>query len=180
MNVKAIAMIIGASLMASTAYAANQGEGKITFTGSITDAPCSIAAGSLDQIIPLGAVSNVALAANGNTGISTPEAFSIELKDCVIATKGTKDKVSVTFTGAASSYDATSLGLIGTAEGAYILMSQADGAKVALNTPTAAQTVTNGTNSTLSFTAALKGGGEDAVIKPGSFQVPANFVLSYQ
>lgn len=102
MKVKAIAMIVGASLMASTAYAANQGEGKITFTGSITDAPCSIAAGSLDQVIPLGAVSNVALAANDNTGVSTPEAFSIELKDYVIATAGTKDKVTVTFTGAAS------------------------------------------------------------------------------
>ncbi|MBP1000548.1 fimbrial protein [Serratia fonticola] len=180
MKVKAIAMIIGASLVASTAYAANQGEGKITFTGSITDAPCSIAAGSLDQVVPLGAVSNVALAANANTGVSTPQSFSIELKDCVIATKGAKDKVSVTFTGTASSYDATSLGLMGTAEGAYILMSQADGAKVALNTPTAARTAVNGTNNTLSFTAALKGGGKDAVIKPGSFQVPTNFVLTYQ
>ena len=180
MNVKAIAMIIGASLMASTAYAANEGEGKITFTGSITDAPCSIAAGSLDQVIPLGAVSNVALAVNGNTGVSTPMPFSIELKDCVVATAGTKDKVSVTFTGAASTYDATSLGLIGTAQGAYILMSQADGAKVALNTATAGQVVTDGTNSTLSFTAALKGGGTGATIVPGNFQVPTNFVLSYQ
>ncbi|WP_419236361.1 hypothetical protein [Serratia fonticola] len=35
MKVKAIAMIIGASLVASTAYAANQGEGKITFTGAL-------------------------------------------------------------------------------------------------------------------------------------------------
>jgi hypothetical protein len=38
MKVKAIAMIIGASLMASTAYGANQGEGKITFTGGIVKA----------------------------------------------------------------------------------------------------------------------------------------------
>ncbi|MGK8665338.1 fimbrial protein [Serratia marcescens] len=56
MNVKAIAMIIGASLMTSTAYAAS--EGKITFIGSITDAPCSIAAGSLDQVIPLGGLTS--------------------------------------------------------------------------------------------------------------------------
>lgn len=180
MNIKVITMIIGASLMVSTAYAANEGQGKITFTGSIIDAPCSIDPGSLEQVIPLGAVSSIALANNGNTGVSEPQSFSIELKDCVIATVGTKDKVSVTFTGAASSYDSTSLGLIGTAEGAYILMSQADGAKVTLNTPTSVQTVTNGTNNTLSFTAALKGGGASAEIKPGSFQVPTNFVLSYQ
>lgn len=180
MNAKTIALIIGTSLIVNTAYAVNEGEGKITFTGSIIDAPCSIEPGSLDQTIPLGAVSSVVLSENGNTGVSTPQAFNIELKNCVIAQSGTKDKVSVTFSGAASSYDATSLGLIGTAEGAYILMSQADGAKVTLNTPTATQKVTNGANNTLSFTAALKGGGAGAVIKPGSFQVPTNFVLSYQ
>ncbi|AHG22481.1 fimbria A protein [Chania multitudinisentens RB-25] len=171
----ATVMVMG---MASVANAANQGEGKITFTGSIIDAPCSITADSADQSIPLGEVSNVALAANGNTGVSTPKPFSIELKDCVIATAGTKDKVTVTFTGAASSYDADSLGLIGTAEGAYILMSQADGSKVKLNTPTNAQTVKNGSN-TLAFTASLKGGGTGATIKPGDFSVPTNFMLNY-
>ncbi|MFC0228816.1 fimbrial protein [Serratia aquatilis] len=171
----AIAMTVGMSAFAN----ADQGSGKITFTGSIIDAPCSIAPGSLDQVIPLGAVSNVALAANGNTGMSTPQPFTIELQDCVIATPGTKDRVSVTFTGASSSYDTDSLGLIGSAQGAYILMSQADGNKVKLYTPTSAQTVING-NNTLAFTAALKGGGASATIVPGSFQVPTNFVLDYQ
>lgn len=179
MNFKTIALFVGATLMAGSAFAADQGAGKVTFTGSIIDAPCSIASTSVDQTIPLGAISNVVLAANGNTGVSTPEPFKIELKDCVIATAGTKDKVTVIFTGAASDYDADSLGLLGSAEGAYILMSQADGAKVKLNTATSAQTLINGDN-TLSFTAALKGGGTGATIKPGSFQVPTNFVLSYQ
>lgn len=164
--------------MVSVANAANEGEGKITFTGSIVDAPCSITAGSADQTIPLGAISNIALAANGNTGISTPKPFSIELVDCVIATAGTRDKVTVTFTGAASSYDADSLALIGSAEGAYILMAQGDGAKVKLNTPTNGQTLKNGSNS-LAFTAALKGGGSTATIVPGSFSVPTNFMLNY-
>ncbi|WP_431224773.1 fimbrial protein [Serratia sp. L9] len=179
MNFKTIALFVGTTLMAGSAFAAGQGEGKITFTGSIIDAPCSLSSDSIDQTIPLGAISNVVLAANGNTGVSSPEPFYIELKDCVIATAGTKDNVTVTFTGAASTYDSDSLGLIGSAEGAYILMSQADGTKVALNTPTSAQTVING-NNTLSFTAALKGGGTGATIKPGSFQVPTNFVMTYQ
>lgn len=179
MNNIALATVMAMGLgMASFANAADQGSGKVTFTGSIIDAPCSIAPDSLDQTVNLGAVSNVVLAANGNTGVSTPVPFSIELKDCVIATPGTKDKVSVTFTGAASSYDNESLGMIGTAQGAFILMSQADGAKVKLNQATGTQTVVNG-NNTLSFTAALKGnGGADAIV-PGSFQVPTNFVLSY-
>ena len=65
--------------MASVANAADQGQGKITFTGSIVDAPCSITAGSADQTIPLGAISNIALAANGGTGVSAAQPFSIEL-----------------------------------------------------------------------------------------------------
>ncbi|WP_174508671.1 fimbrial protein [Klebsiella oxytoca] len=175
--VLATAMAMGLG-MVSVANAANEGEGKIVFTGSIIDAPCSITAGSADQSIPLGAISNVALAANGNTGVSTPKPFSIDLVDCVIVTPGTRDKVSVTFTGAASTYDTESLALIGSAEGAYIVMNHADGAKVKLNTPTNAQTLKNGTN-TLAFTAALKGGGSSAVIVPGSFSVPTNFMLNY-
>ncbi|MEE4449988.1 type 1 fimbrial protein [Serratia sp. C2(1)] len=126
----------------------------------------------------LGAISNVALAANGNTGTSTAQRFNIELQDCVIATVGTKDKVTVTFTGAPSSYDTESLGLIGSASGAYIQLTQADGSKVKLNTPTSEQTVTNG-NNTLAFAANLKGGGAAATIVPGDFQVPTNFVLTY-
>ncbi|MDI6978669.1 type 1 fimbrial protein, partial [Serratia sp. Se-RSBMAAmG] len=31
--------------------------GKVTFTGSIIDAPCSIAPGSVDQTVSLGAIS---------------------------------------------------------------------------------------------------------------------------
>lgn len=180
MNNIALATVMAMGLgMASFANAADQGSGKVTFTGSIIDAPCSIAPASVDQTVNLGAVSNVVLGANTNSGVSTPVPFSIELQDCVIATAGTMDKVSVTFTGAASTYDSESLGMIGTAQGAYILMSQADGAKVKLNTPTQVQTVSNG-NNTLSFTAALKGnGGTDAIV-PGSFQVPTNFVLAYQ
>ncbi|MEL0553355.1 hypothetical protein [Raoultella lignicola] len=96
----------------------------------------------------------------------------------MFSTPATRDKVTVTFTGAASSYDADSLGLIGSAKGAYILMSQADGDKVVLNTPTNAQTLKNG-NNTLAFTAALKGGGNPLDIVPGNFNVPTNFMLSY-
>lgn len=161
----------------SSAHAASGG-GKVTFTGSIIDAPCSIAPDSLDQTVGLGAISNVALAANGGTGSSTPKVFSINLEDCVIATAGTKDTVTVTFTGAPSTYDNESLGLIGSASGASIQLTEADGTKVKLNTATAGRTVINGSN-TLTFAANLKGGGAAATIVPGTFQVPANFVLDY-
>lgn len=173
-----IALSVLSLFTASSVYAAG-GTGKVTFTGSIIDAPCSIAPGSLDQTVPLGAISNVALAANGNTGSSTPKPFHIELEDCVITTPGTKDKVSVTFTGAASPHDSDSLALVGgDASGASIVLTDGDGVKVKLNTASTGQTVING-NNTLTFAARVQGGGAAATIVPGTFQVPANFVLNY-
>ncbi|MGK3128307.1 fimbrial protein [Pantoea sp. C8B4] len=173
-----IALSMLSLFTASSVYAAG-GTGKVTFTGSIIDAPCSIAPGSLDQTVSLGAISNVALAANANTGSSSPKPFHIELEDCVITTPGTKDKVSVTFTGTASPHDAESLALVGgDASGASIVLTAGDGSKVKLNTATTGQTVINGKN-TLAFAASVKGGGALATIVPGTFQVPTNFVLNY-
>ena len=173
-----IALSVLSLFTASSVYAAGN-TGKVTFTGSIIDSPCSIAPGSLHQTVSLGAISNVLLADSGNTGSSTPQIFKIELEDCVIATAGTNDKVTARFTGATSSYDPESLALTGgTARGASIQMFTNDGEKVKINTPTAAQQVFNGSN-TLTFTANVKGGGSTATIVPGTFQVPANFVLSY-
>ncbi|MDO2449524.1 hypothetical protein [Enterobacter vonholyi] len=60
MNAKKILLAMAlSSLMAAGAHAAStdQGHGKITFLGSVIDAPCSIDAKSLDQTIQLGAIS---------------------------------------------------------------------------------------------------------------------------
>ena len=44
---------------ASVAHAAsNQGSGKVTFTGEIIDAPCSVAPESVDQTVPMGQISS--------------------------------------------------------------------------------------------------------------------------
>lgn len=174
---KSVIVLSVLSILAVSSAHANRG--KVTFTGSIIDAPCSIAPGSLDQTVSLGAISNVVLAENGNTGSSTPQRFTIELEDCVVATPGTKDKVTTRFTGATSSYDPESLALTGgTAGGASIQLFANNGEKVKINTPTSEQHVFDG-NNTLTFTANVKGGGSTATIIPGTFQVPANFVLSY-
>ena len=161
--------------VATAANAADQGSGKVTFVGSIIDAPCSIAPESLDQTVEMGAISNAALANGGtNDGVSPSVNFSIELQGCTLSTQ---NAVAVTFTGAESSYAAGNLGLIGTASGAYLQLSGVDGTAITLGTATAPQAIGNG-NNTLSFSAALKGGG--VAIVPGDFQVPANFTLAYQ
>ncbi|WP_455817197.1 fimbrial protein [Pseudomonas cerasi] len=63
----------------SMVHAADQGHGKITFTGSIIDAPCSISPESIDQTVELGQISNIALKDGGK---STPKFFSIKLENC--------------------------------------------------------------------------------------------------
>lgn len=70
-------------VISTSANAADMGHGKITFKGSVIDAPCSIDAKSLDQTIQLGAISKNQLA---NGGKSTPVDFSIILHDCDTAT----------------------------------------------------------------------------------------------
>ncbi|WWI25716.1 fimbrial protein [Erwinia aphidicola] len=155
-------------------HAADQGNGKVTFYGSIVNAPCSIAPGVDDQKIPLGQVSNSDLA---NGGEQKAVDFTIDLQNCDDATKHT---VTATFTGMAG-VDGR-LGITGEAKGASILLRDGSGKKIELGTPTTAQTL-NGNANTLQFTAALKGDGtKDAPVEigTGAFTAVTNFTLAYQ
>ncbi|KOC89282.1 fimbrial protein [Winslowiella iniecta] len=170
-KIAAIAML--AMGVSGVANAADQGSGKITFTGSIVNAPCSIAPNQDKQEIPLGQVSNTLLAGGGE---QKAEPFSIELLNCDAATKHT---VTTTFTGKAG-VDGR-LGITGEASGASILLRDASGKKIELGTATDAQTLNAGDN-TLQFSAALKGDGtEDApvAIGTGAFTAVTNFTLAY-
>lgn len=86
--------------VASFAAQADQGSGKVTFWGSIIDAPCSIKNGYGDQRIELGQISNTHL---DNGGISTPRPFDIELENCSFEKDSNGDPmyntVKVTFAG---------------------------------------------------------------------------------
>lgn len=169
----ASAMALG---MASFAHAADQGHGTVTFTGSIIDAPCSIAPESIDQTVNLGQVSNASLA---DAGTSTPRNFQIKLEKCTLSTA---KNVTTTFTGAEGA--SGRLGITGTAKGASIVLTDGAGAAIQLGNPTAAQALQDG-NNTLSFSAYLQGDGKDASDKeipvvPGEFQSIADFTLAYQ
>lgn len=173
-------IILGAlisSAMCSSVFAADAGNGRINFTGAIIDAPCSIAPESVDQTVDLGQVSNVALADGGK---STPRPFEIALENCDVSSLS--NGVSLTFTGAAASFDTTNkiLGIVGTAAGAGIQITSGSGKVVELATPTAYQTLQNG-NNTLLLSAYLMGnGGDISTITPGDFTSVANFTLDYQ
>ncbi|HIE3988130.1 fimbrial protein [Serratia nevei] len=175
----AAVMALGVS---SVAHAADQGHGKVTFSGSIIDAPCSIAPDSLDQTVELGAISNVALKEGGK---STPRNFQIKLENCdlITETKDGKTKnntVALTFSGSASAVDAKLLGITGTAKGAGIAITDGAGNNIELGKPSNARELQNGSN-TLSFAAYLQGAtASTTAIVPGEFQSVADFTLAYQ
>ncbi|MGF6192427.1 fimbrial protein [Serratia sp. 2723] len=163
--------------VSSVAHAAvkDQGHGKVTFTGSIIDAPCSISPETIDQTISLGQISKVALKDGGQ---STPRNFSIDLDNCEVGEKD-KNKVSVTFTGMESVAGNGLLGITGTAKGASVAITDGSGKVIELGQATKAQQLQNG-NNTLNFAAYMQGDGASAAVTEGEFQAVADFTLAYQ
>ncbi|MFV8984683.1 fimbrial protein [Serratia fonticola] len=176
MNVKAIALFVGATLMAGSAFAADQGHGKVSFKGSIIDAPCSISPDSIDQTVDLGSISNVALVDGGK---SKPRTFDILLENCDLT--NVTSGVKLTFSGAAATFDSAkkTLGIAGTGAGAGIQITNGSGEVLTLGTAASVQALQNG-NNTLRFSAYLVGnGGNIETIKVGEFSSVADFTLSY-
>lgn len=159
----------------SMAHAADQGHGKITITGSIIDAPCSIAPESIDQTVELGQISNIALKDGGQ---STPQNFSIKLENCSFGDPVAKNKVSLTFTGMESSAKNGLLGITGNAKGASVAITDGSGSVIALGKPTQEQ-ILAGNNNTLKFAAYMQGDGASAAITEGDFQAVTDFTLAY-
>jgi type 1 fimbria pilin len=163
--------------VSSVAHAAvkDQGHGKVTFTGSIIDAPCSISPETIDQTIELGQISKVALK---DSGKSTPRNFSIDLENCEVGDKD-NNKVTVTFTGMESVAANGLLGITGTAKGASVAITDGSGKTIELGKATKAQQLQNG-NNTLNFSAYMQGDGASAAVTEGEFQAVADFTLAYQ
>lgn len=172
--VLAFGTVTGAQAADPAVTKGDQGHGKVTFTGSIIDAPCSIDPNSIDQTVDLGAVSNVALL---NGGTSSPKSFEIRLEKCSLTTAQT---VTSTFDGPAGKNKL--LGITGEAKGASIAIIDGANNPVELGKATTGQLISEGaTEAMLGFTAYLKGDGGDATtIIPGKFQSVANFILNYK
>ena len=166
----AVAMTLG---MTSMAHAADEGHGKVTFSGSIVDAPCSIDPESEDQTVKLGQISQTLLSDGGK---SKPEAFSINLENCALTTKKT---VEVTFDGIKAKDDESLLAIgEGTARGAGVGITYYDGTPVELGKATDPLPLFDGDNQ-LKFAAYMQGTGASGGVTPGDFKSQANFTLSY-
>lgn len=174
-------VIAGAAAMAVVSFGANaapQGQGKVTFNGTVVDAPCGIDAQSADQSIDFGQVSKVLL---NNGGTSTPKSFDIKLTDCDITNYKAGNKagtVSLTFSGVEAGTDM--LQTVGSTNTA-ILITDPHGKAVKFDgaTATGVSSLVDGDN-TIHFTALVKKGTSGNDVAEGAFSAVANFNLTYQ
>lgn len=160
--------------MSSIANAADQGNGKVTFTGSIIDSPCSVTPDSIDQTVELGQISKSSLQDGGK---STPRNFEINLENCAFGEAQAKNKVNVTFTGMESVGGNGLLGITGTATGASVAITDGAGKRIQLGKANSTQILQDG-KSTLAFSAYVQGDA-GATITEGDFQSVADFTLAY-
>jgi type 1 fimbria pilin len=190
LNKLASVLVIAMGMSAAGAQAAaDAGSGKVTFTGSIIDAPCSIDPESSDQEVNLGQVAKSQLE---NNGTSTPQNFQILLKNCsltettvtdpenpeVTTPVATAPSVKVTFGGSpAVADDNTWFGITGTASGAGVVITDGASNKIPVGGTSAARELIEGDN-TLGFSAYLQGLGN--TIQTGDFQSIADFTLAYE
>ncbi|WP_308538864.1 fimbrial protein [uncultured Pantoea sp.] len=179
MKFKLTILPIALYMITNAAHAADQGQGKVTFTGTIIDAPCSIAPESVDQTVSLGQIANKSLL---NGGKSKPTYFAIKLENCDVSSL-TNKTVTATFTGQKSTANPNNLALTGSASGASIVLSTEGGQDIKLGQPTPGLMLQN-SNATMNFAAYLVGdpASKDgtSTIVPGEFSSVANFILSYQ
>jgi type 1 fimbria pilin len=189
---KTLLAVATAALMAGTSFTAsaddvNQGSGKITFTGEVISAPCSIAPGDEDQTIGLGEVADQVL----NSGQkSLPVPVTIHLQDCILSTTDgttttTIDKVKVTFTSTgvdttdASLMKNTYEGNVGGAGGVGVRLLDMGNNNVTLGTPVTVDFTTTNAYQELNFQARMEAAaGKTAT--PGNVRAQANYVLDYK
>lgn len=168
-NATIIAAIMTASL--SSAYAA---DGQINFTGTITDAACTIVNSMSNPLaVNLGTVSSKAF--NGAGSTAAPTKFTITLKDCPATVKSAKVK----FDGASDTNDTSILKLTqvsGAATGVGIQLSDNTNTVVPLYTESAAYPLTTGDNN-LDFVARYKATAQ--TVTSGPANSTSDFTIVY-
>ncbi|BBG60724.1 Fimbria A protein precursor [Providencia rustigianii] len=174
---KIILATLISGVMSSSALAVDAGSGTVTFSGSIIEAPCSIAPGEENQEVALGQVSNVTL---DNGSESSAQPFQIKLEGCNL--KG-DNQVAVTFKGTEAGTNTGYLQITGDATGAAVKIMNGSGAQIKVNS-SAKQNYVEG-NNTLKFQASLIGlqlvdkDSKPLPVTPGQFQAVTNFTLAY-
>lgn len=172
---------LGCSVI-SQAEELGQGGGKISFTGYVIEAPCSVEMNSANQEVNFGQISSKEL--SKDNGTSVKKRLEINLTDCVIEKQS---KVHVTFSGAlASDNHPEELGTSGNT-GTAIVISDSGGNFVKFDGKSnTVDTYLQSGNNTLVYTTWVKKKANSGVtsnsaatIQPGRFNAITAFQLHY-
>lgn len=174
LNKLAVTMLMAMGIASGAAQAAVAGTpggtGTVNFKGQIVDAPCSIAPGSANQEVEMGAVTVKTLEAGRSANVP----FQLNLESC--DTAGTK--VAVLFDGVRAETGKNDLLMLnGSAKGAGLGIIDKMGNDLKLGEAADLGELVVGDN-TLSFEAYLNKVGSASIV-PGSFTSVANFTMMY-
>lgn len=181
---KALLAISMATIISGSAFASEQGSGKIKFKGVVINAPCSIAPDSVDKEVDLGEVTTAMINANKK---SAPVAVDINLQNCQLdnpadETDTPVTKVDVKFTSTATYATDTSLMSNTYADGAQNvgvrLLDDAE-AKITLGSPKEVVLQTGSDTQVLHFKAQMEVP-TGATATAGQVEATANYVLQYK
>jgi type 1 fimbria pilin len=184
MGKKVLLAVATAAILSGSAFADDQGSGKIKFKGVVIDAPCNIAPDSVDKEVDLGEVTTAVINANKK---STPVAVDINLENCQLddpddETDTPITKVDVTFTSAATDAADTSLMSNTYASGAQNvgvrLLDNAE-SNITLGEANEVALLSGSTTQTLHFKALMEvPTGKTATA--GQVEATANYILMYK
>lgn len=158
----------------SVANAADQGQGKVNFKGTVIDAPCGIAPESADQSIDFGQISKAHLAADG---ISVKKDLDIKLVNCTFDGDNLKT-VKVAFSGTNVNGHTNELATAGDT-GTAIVVSAANGSLVSFDGTAGSATKVKEGDNTLRYSTWVKKA-TGGTLKEGDFTAVANFNLAYE
>ena len=164
-------------IVLSTLYSINALAGNtvnISFSGKVASPSCTISTDSVDQTVDLSDTALSDITVNNNTGVTIPVPFNINIEKCA----GVSNAV-VTFTGEPLTGENGTIGIVGTAKGASIVLYDADGSRLNTGTASKSQNLTAGTNNSLHFFAGLVGQGPMSTPQAGNFSATARFSIDY-
>ncbi|NTY87917.1 fimbrial protein [Serratia fonticola] len=178
----AISALVSASAFADAPVGADQGSGRIHFTGTVINAPCSVAPGDEDINVNMGQVANKVLESGDKFSQSVN--YTIHLQDCNLdeQTVGDVDyptvsKVSVSFGGTADSSVADLLANTGSAKGAAIRLIDANGDLLKVGNASKDINLTTGNNE-LVFAARVEANNQP--VSTGTIVAQATYALNYK
>lgn len=188
----AISCIAGGAWAADAPPAGSDlGHGTLHITGSIINAPCSIAPGDESIDVPLGQVANKVI--ESGAGYSLTQPITIHLQNCDLTAQTVPgqggnnitypafSKVAVKFSGAPDATNTELYANSGTAQGVGIRLidTMAGSVKINANASSADIGLTPGDN-VLQFGARLERIGQNATVATGTVAADVTYAMDYK